>query len=108
MATAEQIAELRRMVSEPLDGSTWTDEVLGTRIDDAQGDLNTVASGVWEEKAATYSEMVDISEAGSSRKNSQLMGNALKMAGFYLDKAESLAPVPGEDVPTTLPIVRPA
>jgi hypothetical protein len=107
MASPEQIADLRRMISEPDDADPWTDIVLGGLIDAAAGDLNTVAADVWQEKASTYSEMVDISEAGSSRKNSQLMGNALKMAEFFSGKAESAAPVPGVDLPTTSPIVRP-
>lgn len=108
MATDAQVAELREMISEPDNQDPWTDAVLKDRIDTAQGDLNITAATIWQRKAATYSEMVDISEAGSSRKNSQLMANALRMAQFYRDAAESASPVPGVDIPTTSPIVRPA
>lgn len=106
MASAEQIAELRRMISEPENTAPWDDQTLGDLIDENQNDLNVTAAAIWQEKASTYSEMVDISEAGSSRKNSQLMGNALKMAGYYSERAEAASPVPGVDIPTTVPIVR--
>lgn len=104
MATSEQIAELRRMASEPDDSNGYTNQVLGDLIDANSNDLNLSASAVWQEKASTYSEMVDISEAGSSRKNSQLMSNALSMAGYY--RKAGTVPVPGTDIPSTTPIVR--
>lgn len=106
MATNEQIAELRRMASEPDDTNGYTNEVLNDIIDTNAGDLNVAAASIWQEKASTYSEMVDITEAGSSRKNSQLMSNALSMAAYYRKAAVDLAPVPGTDIPTTTPIVR--
>jgi len=106
MATAEQIAELRDMVSEPDSSNGYTDEKLNERIDSNAGDLNTTAASIWQEKASTYSEMVDISEAGSSRKNSQLMSNALTMSKHFAGLATAGAPVPGTDIPTTTPIVR--
>lgn len=106
MATNEQIAELRRMASEPDDTNGYTNTVLNDIIDENSNDLNVSAASIWQEKASTYSEMVDISEAGSSRKNSQLMANALSMARYYRQQATDLAPVPGTDLPTTTPIVR--
>lgn len=82
MASAEQIAELRRKIAEP-DATTYSDAVLGVRIDEASNDINNVAYDIWQEKAAMYADLVDISEAGSSRKNSQLHANALKMAHYF-------------------------
>lgn len=81
MATTEQIAELRRKTSEP-DTTTYDDATLNTMIDTA-GSVDEAAVVVWQEKASLYAELVDISEAGSSRKNSQLMQNAQEMAQFY-------------------------
>lgn len=104
MASPEQIAELRRKISEP-DESTYTDEMLGGLIDAASGNINGVAADIWEEKASTYAELVDYSEAGSSRKNGQLYKNALEMAAYYRG-LESSTPVVGTDIPTTTPIVR--
>jgi hypothetical protein len=106
MATAEQIALLRRKISEP-DSTTYSDQDLSDLIDEQNGDTDTVASVIWEEKASQYAELVDISEAGSSRKNSQLMSNAREMAVYYGAKTER-ALVAGTDYPTTTRIVRPA
>lgn len=105
MATQEQINELRRMTSEP-DEANYSDTTLAEIIDNNGGDLNISAASIWQEKASTYSEMVDITEAGSSRKNSQLMNNALTMARHYSEAAASSEPVSGTDIPTTTPIVR--
>lgn len=102
MATEAQVAELRRKVSEP-DQTTYTDEALNALIDEQGGDINLVAAGIWEEKASQFTEMVDISEAGSSRKNSQLMKNATGMAAYY----RGLSPETQTDGrPRTRPIVR--
>lgn len=104
MASADQIAELRRKISEP-DTTTYSDADLNTRIDEANGDVNGVAGVIWQEKASQYSEMVDISEAGSSRKNSQLMKNALEMASFYAGNSTDSA-ADTADRPRTRAIVR--
>lgn len=105
MASPEEIADLRRKISE-LDNTNYSDAVLGARIDAADGDLNKVAYSIWQEKAATYAELVDISEAGSSRKNSQLYKNALEMADYYAGIDDDPdTPVPAERS-TTRRIVR--
>lgn len=104
MANAADILKLRRLVSEP-DTDTYSDEELNSRLDE-DGDINITAGTIWREKASTYAELVDISEAGSSRKNSQLYKNALEMAASF-DKASAedsgTAPV---DYPVTRAIVR--
>lgn len=108
MASAEQIAELRRKVSEP-DESTYTDVVLSNKIDAAGSDVDAVAVSIWQDKASMYAELVDISEAGSSRKNSQLMTQALRMAEYYTSGGDpTVGPVPGVDIPMTTQIVRPS
>lgn len=81
MATATQIAELRRLINEPDDVAPWTGAVLAARIDeDPTLDLRTLAATIWREKAATYAGLVDIKEGNSDRKLSQLYKNALEMA----------------------------
>lgn len=108
MASAEQIAELRRKISEPDDVAPYTDVALGVMIDEASGDVNYVAGNIWEEKGSLYAEMTDITEAGSSRKNSQLYKNALEMAAWYRRVDGVPDPeVAGVDYPTTTKIVRP-
>lgn len=106
MATVEQIAELREFISES-DESMWTDIVLGQRIDANAGDLNITAANLWRAKASHYAEMVDISEAGSSRKNSQLYKNALEMAAYYAGLGETPAEQAAAESPRTRAIVRP-
>ncbi len=81
MATAEELAELRRMIDEP-GQDPYTDEMLGARID-ASSDLRSLASDIWLEKSARYASMVDVREGNSDRKLSQLHAQASKMAASY-------------------------
>jgi hypothetical protein len=87
MATADQIATLRLYVSEP-DQATWTDEMLSSIIDSSTS-LNTAAVEVWDSKAAALATLVDISEGGSSRKNSDLVKNALLMRDLFYNKEQT-------------------
>lgn len=90
MATADQIIRLRLLVGEDTQ-EPYTDESLSARIDTALGNLDRVAYEVWVEKAARYSRLVDISEGGSSRSNSDLFARAQSMAAMFkarLDDAE--------------------
>lgn len=103
MATVDQIAELRRKVSEP-DATTYSDAQLSAMIDE-NGSVDMTAVIIWEEKSSMYAELVDISEAGSSRKNSQLAASAREQARYYAAKSDSDL-VAGVDYPTTTRIVR--
>lgn len=82
MATAEQIARLRRMTGEVEPDSTYTDQQLGDTIDEV-GELNLAASRVWGEKASMVADLVNISEAGSSRSNSDLFKHAKDQQAYY-------------------------
>ena len=83
MADANAIAELRRLINEPVNAEPWTDEALSQRIDalDPGSSLRTLASSIWTEKAASYASLVDVKEGNSDRKMSQLYKQALEMAG---------------------------
>lgn len=81
MATVEEIATLRLYVAEP-DETDWTDEMLGAVIDSSPS-LNSAAVEVWDAKAAAAANLVDISEGGSSRKNSDLLKNAQAMRALF-------------------------
>jgi hypothetical protein len=85
MATADQITLIRLLASEPASSITYTDVVLGARIDAADGDPNVVARDIWIEKAASYTSLTDISEGGSSRANGALQEKALRMAALFSD-----------------------
>jgi hypothetical protein len=84
MATADEIAELRRLIAEPTDAAPYTDAELGARIDVAAelgADIRTLAASIWREKAASYAALVDVQEGNSKRTLSQLQEQALRMAG---------------------------
>lgn len=80
MATQQEIDLLRSLVGE----TSLTDTQLGDIID-ASECMNQAAATVWGQKAGQYAELVDISEAGSSRSMGDLHKNALAMSKYYQD-----------------------
>lgn len=93
MATAAEIAALRRLIAEP-DATTYDDAALTLVIDTADS-LDAAALLVWEEKAASYVGLVDISEGGSQRKNGDLIKQASAMIEVFqgrIDLAAAGAP----------------
>lgn len=89
MATALQIAELRRKVVEPTT-TTYTDGVLATYIDrypvvdgDDAFDLNAAAADIWDEKAAALASYHDFTADGATLHTSQRFTQAQSMARFY-------------------------
>lgn len=85
MATIDEVAQLRLMVGEP-DNSTYTDAMLGALLDGYATStlaLSRAARDIWYQKAASYADLVDISEGGSQRKNGDLQKRALTMAELY-------------------------
>lgn len=103
MATAEDVARLRRLTNEPTD-TTYTNIILSAYIDAALT-VELAASEVWLEKAAKYSALVDTTEGSSSRKMSQLRDAALKMAELYGGGSAVVTPV-AADRPRSRAIVR--
>lgn len=96
------------MIGEPDDTNGWTDEKIGDFID-ATSSLNLAASNIWSSKASKFSNMVDITESGSSRKMSGLLDNALKLAKSFREAevAEDNDVDPLANRPRTRAIVRP-
>lgn len=84
MASIDEIAELRRAIKEPDNVEPYTDDELG-RLIDTYG-INGAAGRVWREKATNVANLVDISEGGSTRKQSQLFDNYSKIALDYETK----------------------
>lgn len=82
MATAEEIAAFRLLISEDKDELPYSDLILGVRLDGATSN-ESLAAQIWREKAATFSGLVSVSESGSSRQLSDLHANALKMAEHF-------------------------
>lgn len=90
MATADQIAALRLMIDQPLDETPYDDESLSLRLDGAASP-QALAGQIWLEKAASYAQLVNVSESGSSRSMSDLHKNALAMAKGF-GEADPTAP----------------
>lgn len=104
MATAEDIAELRRLTDEPTQ-VTYTDEVLNVRLDAADS-MKLLAASIWREKASTLAGLADVREGNSSRNLSQLYKQALDVANSFT--AEVNAETGGGRRPSrTRPIERP-
>jgi hypothetical protein len=74
--------QLRRLVNEP-DTTTYSDAEILQRLLDAGDDLNVAAAAIWHEKMALYSDMVDTSEGGSSRKMDQAWQHAKEMYELF-------------------------
>ena len=82
MATNDDYMALRRMTGE-VGSDTYTDTDLDTFIERAAGDFNVAASLIWGEKASAYADLVNISEAGSSRSNSDLFRHAIEQRDYF-------------------------
>lgn len=103
MATAEQVAEVRRMADEPGSG-TYTDEALSA-LYDREASAAGAAAVVWQTKAGQYSKLVNTSESGSSRQMGDLYKSALAMAKYYTELANPTQ-TPETAYPMTVPIER--
>lgn len=80
MAEAEQISLVRAYTGEETEDN-WTDAQLGTLVDELG--VEAATARVWREKAARYSRLVDVAEAGASRKMSQAFDHATTMAARW-------------------------
>lgn len=103
MASAEDVARLRRLTNEPTE-ATYTNLVLSTYIDNNLT-VEAAAAELWREKAARFAGLVDTTEGSSSRKMSQLRDAALKMAELYGGGSAVVVDL-SDDRPRSRPIMR--
>lgn len=85
MASAEEIAEFRRLINDTVEPYEFTDEELNTLLDNAES-TDAAALYIWEQKAASLSTIVNVSESGSSRSTGDLFKNAQAMITMYRQK----------------------
>lgn len=105
MATTEQIQDLRLKAGDTEEPFVFATEYLNGRLDAGEAP-DAIASDLWRQKAASYAELVDVSESGSTRKLSDLRKNALEMAGYY-DNLVQASIIAVSSRPRTRAIVRP-
>jgi hypothetical protein len=80
MASSSDIETVRLNTDEPTQ-DTYSDSELGVLVD-ANGVAGASAI-VWEQKAARYAGLVNVSEAGASHSFSDLHKNAINMASVF-------------------------
>lgn len=85
MATADDVDLLKRLGSSAHEA--YNDIQLGVMIDNLT--INGAAAQLWRETAAATTELVDVSESGSSRKMGDVHKNALAMAKYYQDQVDA-------------------
>lgn len=81
--TDDMVQELRDDIDEQDNVDPYTTDALKIKIAAADGNIGAVAYYIWVSKAAALSTLVDISEGGSSRKNSQLYQSAKGMIAHF-------------------------
>lgn len=81
--TPEMVQQLRDAVDEQVDADPYSNPTMRSKIAAANGNVNAVAYYIWVAKAAALSSLVDISEGGSSRKNSQAYDAARRMVDHF-------------------------
>ena len=103
MADQDQIEELRRLTGES-DTENYSDAQFSTFITNA-GSVTAAAAAVWAEKMAMYADLVNMSEGGSSRSNSDLFEHAKQMRDHFQSIIDAPVVVPAAFT-TTRKIVR--
>lgn len=79
----EVINEVRMYLSDTTEPYQFSDAEITAVLDAFGGDTRLTAGSLWRSLAARYHKLSDITEAGSSRKNSQVFDHALKMAAIF-------------------------
>lgn len=106
MPNDDQYLVLRRMTGE-VDSDKYSNTDLDKFLERAQGDLDAAASLVWGEKAGDYADLVNQSEAGSSRSNSDLFKHAVEQRDYFASITQApITPVDSASTSTTRRIVR--
>lgn len=75
MASTSDVDQVRRNANIDADDEKWTFSVISAYVD-LVGVAGATAR-LWDEKAATYADLVDISEAGAQERLGQLHDHAL-------------------------------
>lgn len=98
MATQAEIDAVQAMLggAEQAEENGWDANKIEELLD-ANSTPNKIAAMYWEERYAATSELIDISESGSSRGLSAVTRNARDLAALYRARADGEG---GTDTPT--------
>jgi hypothetical protein len=81
MASTDDVDQVRRMTNISSDDEIWPFAVIGSYID-AHGIVGATAT-LWDEIAAKWAGLVDVSEAGAQERLGQLSAAAFKAAAYW-------------------------
>lgn len=91
-ATEEQIAYLRHLIADASSTPVISDEIIEMLFSQNDGYIKGAVAEGWAMKAARYSELVDITESGSTRILSQKFRQAMAMAAHWMKQVEKESP----------------
>lgn len=87
MAEPAQIEMVKDLLPADAAEDGWNEEKISVYLDGGSSVYQAVAL-FWEGKAARLYQMIDVSEAGSSRSLGQVYDNARSMAEYWRDQEE--------------------
>ena len=89
MATEAEIAAVQAMLggADQATENGWDPDKIEELID-AGTSVNSISASYWEERYAATSELIDISESGSSRGLSAVTRNARDLAALYRKRVD--------------------
>ena len=82
MADVALIQQTLEMLGPNAPGNGWDDTRVGTDLDNGLSQ-NQIALAWWRARVAMLADMMDVSEAGSSRSLNQSYTNAIGMMNYY-------------------------
>ena len=94
MATSADLTKLQRIAP----AGDFTEAEMSALID-AKG-INGAAAELWAARASATASLVDVTESGSSRKNSQAHDKAKEMLELYTNLVEAEVTVGGRTART--------
>lgn len=107
MTTPLSALSMIRHYADELTDETYGDSFINDLFQVNGQSIYGAAAALWEVKASSFASLVDVSEAGSSRKLSDLRKNALEMAAYFKGKADEESGSSSGTRPRTRAIVRP-
>lgn len=104
MADSSDVEQVRRNANIDPDDTKWTFAVISAYVD-LVGVAGATAR-LWDEKAASYADLVDISEAGAQERLGQLHDHAIAQQKLWRERYTAEITVDPTPRARTMPLVR--